>query len=125
MEVKTLDHASSHKEGGSQQFRIYQRGKYFLLMYRFSHFQETALKWETNAQAWFEKWQERRNKGKLDTAGSDQHDEEADILVCEDLESTYCVDVLTELSSTRNNGSCVTLMQQQIQRHIRELQYAT
>ena len=75
------------------------------------------MKWETNAQAWFEKWQERRKKGKVDMAGSDQHDEEADIL-CEDLESTYFVDVLTELSSTRNDGSCVTLMQQQIQRHI-------
>ena len=31
----------------------------------------------------------------VDTAGSDQHDEEVDIL-CEDLESTYFVDVLTE-----------------------------
>ena len=47
-----LEQVSSHTAGN--QFRIYERGKYFL-MYRFSHFQETALKWEaTNAQAWFE-----------------------------------------------------------------------
>ena len=86
MEVKTLDHASSHtEEGGNQQFRIDERGKYFL-MYRFSHFQEAALKWETNAQAWFAKWQERRTKKEM--AGSDQHDEEADFL-CEHLESAY------------------------------------
>ena len=64
-------------------------------MYRFSHFQETALKWEANSQAWFEKWLEswRKKEELLDTSGSDQHDEEVDIL-CEDLESTYFVDVL-------------------------------
>ena len=60
------------------------------------------------------------------TAGSDQQDEEVDIL-WEELERPYFVaDVLTEISSARKNGSCVSHMQQQqILQHIGELQYAT